>query len=264
MISNHVLCLVSWLILITLILFHKNIEHRYYGKSFPNETAGDYSFLSSRQAVRDIIAFVQSSEVQQLITTRGRRSASDIDATTLEQGIKIPASLSSSSSSTSTIFITFGGSYPGMLAAWSRLLHPEIIFAAVSNSAPIQAQLQFPEYYERVGYDLENEDIGGSAECRSIVEEGHAQVAAILERGEQNNSSSPSSQRSGDDDGDLIREYDLDRVATLFNVCGGSEMLRASRRNLEVSTMHFACFLLYYRILLNATLTSCIFAVICR
>lgn len=196
----------------------------------------DYSFLSSRQAVRDIIAFVQSREVQQLMTTRGRSSAGDIDVSTLDQRIKIPASLSSSSSS--TIFITFGGSYPGMLAAWSRLLHPEIIFAAVSNSAPIQAQLEFPEYYERVGYDLENEDIGGSAVCRSIVEEGHAQVAAILEKGELNNSSSLSPQRSGENYGDLIREYDLDRVATLFNVCGGSEMLRASRRNLEVSTIH--------------------------
>jgi hypothetical protein len=184
----------------------------------------DYSYLSSRQAVRDIISFVQSMEVQQLLNRVERGSGDkyafwDQSASTS----KMTATKRRTSAETTPIFITFGGSYPGMLAAWSRLLHPETIFAAVSNSAPIRAQLEFPEYKERVGFDLGSEDIGGSAECRFIVEEGHAQVAAILER------------YSNDTKSD-----DLDRVATMFNVCGGSDMLRASRRNQEVSTIYCA------------------------
>jgi serine protease 16 len=197
------------------------LEHRYYGESFPSETAVDYRYLSSRQAVRDIATFVQLVEVQQLINriTRDNHDAS--------------WERSTAAAETKT-WVTFGGSYPGMLAAWSRLLHPESIFAAVSNSAPIQAQLEFPEYYERVGYDLENEDVGGSAVCRYIVEEGHAQVVAILEgrgRGEGG---------GGGGNEDVDSESDeLDHVAMLFNVCGGSELLRVSRRNMEVSIIHW-------------------------
>lgn len=164
-------------------------EHRYYGESSPNDSSAsaDLSFLSSRQAVRDIVEFVKSPDVQRLIM----KQASD-----------------------PTAWITFGGSYAGALATWSRLLHPETIFGAVSNSAPLQQQLEFPEYNDGVGRALEDEFIGGSTLCRSIVEEGHAQVVDTFDSAEE----------------------DLNRVATLFNVCGGSNVLRLSKRNLEVST----------------------------
>ena len=187
----------------------------------------DYSYLSSRQAVRDIISFVQSMEVQQLLNRVERGIGGNNNYEFWEQSASASETTATKSrmaaETTTPIFITFGGSYPGMLAAWSRLLHPETIFAAVSNSAPIRAQLEFPEYKERVGFDLGNEGVGGSAECRFIVEEGHAQVAAILER-----------------DINDTKSDDLDRVATMFNVCGGSDMLRASRRNQEVSTIYCA------------------------
>lgn len=141
--------------------------------------------------MRDIVEFVKSSDVQRLIMNQA---------------------------SEATAWITFGGSYAGALATWSRHLHPETIFGAVSNSSPLQQKLDFSEYNDGVGRALEDDFIGGSTLCRSIVEEGHAQVVATFDS-------------AGDD---------LDRVATLFNVCGGHNMLRLSERNLEVSVLTVA------------------------
>eukprot|EP00956_Cyclotella_meneghiniana_P004866 scaffold6020_cov65-Cyclotella_meneghiniana.AAC.1 len=47
------------------------LEHRYYGESFPLSEGSDYpdyedlTYLSSRQAVRDVVQFVQSDETAQ-------------------------------------------------------------------------------------------------------------------------------------------------------------------------------------------------------
>ncbi len=205
------------------------LEHRYYGESVPasgintydNDLPGylrgdsdssadgngdddggnvniDFTYLSSRQAVKDIVNFVQSEEAKSHI-------ALNEDADHVK-------------------WITFGGSYPGMLSAWSRLLHPDVIHGSVSNSSPLQAKLDFQEYHERVGYDLAYEFIGGSDECRRIVLEGHAQVVEILD-----------TVVGVDGDGKESEDEDgLDKLATLFNVCGGADSLRGSRRNREV------------------------------
>lgn len=42
-------------------------------------------------------------------------------------------------------WVTWGGSYPGMMAAWARQLHPSLFFASVSSSSPLRAVLDFPE-----------------------------------------------------------------------------------------------------------------------
>ena len=107
------------------------LEHRYYGESFPKsnknqkseaylraneidevDSDNDYKYLSSRQAVRDIVEFVQSSEASQHFS--------------LNSNIR---------------WITFGASYPGMVSGWLRLLHPDVIYGAVANSAPVQAKV---------------------------------------------------------------------------------------------------------------------------
>lgn len=219
------------------------LEHRFYGESFPmqNERGGDegrveaegdgsgllrgaeaevegedegededesedededeafevdLSHLSSRQAVKDIVSFVKSPEVAKKI------------------------------GSSKVTWITFGGSYPGMLSAWSHLLHPSVIFAAVSNSAPLQAELDFKEYKEVVGRDLSDAAVGGSDECLRIVREGHEQVVAALE-GRGHEGEEEERERSGED------EDGVERVANMFDVCGGAKQLKASRRNME-------------------------------
>jgi serine protease 16 len=48
-------------------------------------------------------------------------------------------------------WVTWGGSYPGMLAGWARLKYPHLFHAAVASSAPVKAQLDFQGYVERSG-----------------------------------------------------------------------------------------------------------------
>ena len=43
-------------------------------------------------------------------------------------------------------WVSFGGSYPGMLAGWVRLKFPELIHAGVASSAPVHAKLDMNEY----------------------------------------------------------------------------------------------------------------------
>lgn len=215
-------------------LFHEHdydvhlfaLEHRYYGESFPpqkpvggylrgegeiDEYPVDYTHLSSRQAVKDIVAFVTSPQALKHLNPTPHNDSSNTENTKAENS-SIP-------------WITFGGSYPGMLSAWSHLLHPSTISAAVSSSAPVQAQLDFAQYNDHVGSDLKDEFVGGSEECHAIVMEGHAQVVNLLEG------------HSGLEKGDGVVDLDMDgveKVATLFNVCDGAESLRNPRRNREI------------------------------
>jgi pimeloyl-ACP methyl ester carboxylesterase len=80
-------------------------------------------------------------------------------------------------------WITFGGSYPGMMAAWARLEYPEFVHAAVSNSAPIQMQIDFTEYLDRVAFDLQYPLVGGSATCLQVVLDGHHDIVDAISAG---------------------------------------------------------------------------------
>ena len=162
------------------------LEHRYYGESYP-QFSDDTSpvsnenlrYLSSRQALGDMAHFV---------------------STAIHGG--------GSSFSSKYKVVTFGGSYPGMLSAWSRLKYPHLIFASISNSSPVQAQLDFPEYNDRVAYDLRDEAVGGSDVCFDIFSDGHAEISDLVGA-------------DAEDDG-------RQRVADLFNICGGAETLANS------------------------------------
>jgi len=157
------------------------LEHRYYGKSYPSFGDGispvvneNLVYLSSRQALADLAHFVEY--------VRDDYDIAD----------NVP-------------FVTFGGSYPGMLAAWSRLKYPHLIAAAVSNSAPIEVILDFTEYKNVVAKDLSNTIVGGSQQCLDIVEEGHKEIADTLQNG---------------------GEEGIESVASLFNLCDGADSLR--------------------------------------
>lgn len=94
------------------------LEHRYYGLSNPFGT--DYStehlqWLNTEQALGDVASFhVHISGLYNL--TNSNR------------------------------WVTFGGSYPGIVAGLSRLRFPQLIFASVASSAPLDATVEMPGY----------------------------------------------------------------------------------------------------------------------
>ena len=134
------------------------LEHRYYGKSYPSfgrespVTNKNLKYLSSRQALEDLAHFVHFINSQQ------------------------------NKSSEEASWITFGGSYPGFMAGNARLKYPHLIHGAVSNSAPLDLKVDFPEYQGRVAWDLRFPKIGGSETCFEIVKEGHNQAVSLVKK----------------------------------------------------------------------------------
>eukprot|EP00928_Gymnodinium_smaydae_P009780 TRINITY_DN13669_c0_g1_i1.p1 TRINITY_DN13669_c0_g1~~TRINITY_DN13669_c0_g1_i1.p1 ORF type:complete len:498 (-),score=80.24 TRINITY_DN13669_c0_g1_i1:101-1594(-) len=135
------------------------LEHRYYGchnmSACPVDSfkpADALKYLSSRQAVEDVANFV--------------RTMND------EYGL-VPGK---------NKWVTWGGSYPGMLAGWSRLKHPELIHASVASSAPVHAKLDMAEYNDYVSnaYTVSDNDVGGSPACRDAIREGHRLIEEML------------------------------------------------------------------------------------
>ena len=156
------------------------LEHRYYGNSYPefkdksSPVANEnLKFLSSRQALADLAHFVQFARDEYGIANN------------------VP-------------FVTFGGSYPGMLAAWSRLKYPHLIHAAVSNSAPLEVILDFSEYMNVYAKSISNPAVGGSPACLDILHQGHEDIATILSHGGQEGK---------------------EQIASLFNLCNGAHAL---------------------------------------
>lgn len=159
--SNHCNLAVEWLSETRALLFA--LEHRYYGchnmsacpvESFSEPLQG-LRFLSSRQAIEDVASFVRHmNRVYNL--------------------------------GPSNKWVTWGGSYPGMLAGWSRLKHPQLIHAAVASSAPVLAKPDMHEYNDAVAraYAVADNDVGGSAACAGAIREGHRAVELMLDRGQ--------------------------------------------------------------------------------
>jgi hypothetical protein len=84
-----------------------SLEHRFYGQSHPqgwsNPTAQQLTYLTVEQSLEDIVAF------QHYITEQYATGASK--------------------------WVTWGGSYPGMLAAYHRVKYPSMSAGAVASSA---------------------------------------------------------------------------------------------------------------------------------
>jgi serine protease 16 len=113
------------------------VEHRYYGQSSPFSTYSNSNlqYLSSQQALGDLAVLVEFLKDK--------------------YGFSI----------TNNRIITFGGSYPGNLAAWARIKYPHLFYAAVASSAPVMAKLDFYEYNQVVTRSFANPVVGGSKDC---------------------------------------------------------------------------------------------------
>jgi len=82
-------------------------------------TVASLRYLSSIQALADLDAFIKGMKAQ----------------------YKIPDAK----------VVVFGGSYPGDLVVWYRLLYPDSSVGGVASSAPVLAEEDFVEYIETVG-----------------------------------------------------------------------------------------------------------------
>lgn len=134
------------------------VEHRYYGCHNASacpvpdvHASGALRFLSSRQALGDLASFHKH------VT----------DAYGLTENNK---------------WVSWGGSYPGMLAGWFRTKFPHLVHAAVSSSAPVLATLDMRGYYDMTAraYAVTDNNVGGSDACRQAIATGHAAIGQLM------------------------------------------------------------------------------------
>lgn len=113
-------------------------EHRYYGdsKPFQNFTTENLKFLSSRLALADLAELITKIKRNPLFS--------------------------------SSKVVVVGGSYAGNLAAWMKLLYPELIDAALASSGPVLAKEDYYEYIDTVSDDYEQH---GTPKCYSTITE---------------------------------------------------------------------------------------------
>jgi hypothetical protein len=124
-------------------------EHRYYGKTHPTPDAStaNLKWLSSEQALADLVSFINGMKAK----------------------YNIP----------NAKVITFGGSYPGNLAAWFREKYPEMTVGSVASSAPVLAEADFVEYMETVGQAAEYFSPG----CYDNIQKAVQQIDSIISAG---------------------------------------------------------------------------------
>jgi hypothetical protein len=95
-----------------------------------------------------------------------------------------------------------------MMAAFARLEYPKLVHAAVSNSAPVEMQVDFPAYNERVAFDLQYPLVGGSSDCLQTVLDGHEDIVNAIAAGYHK------------------------EIASLFNICDTDSLL--DRKNIDL------------------------------
>uniref|UniRef100_A0A8R1HVG7 Serine protease n=1 Tax=Caenorhabditis japonica TaxID=281687 RepID=A0A8R1HVG7_CAEJA len=124
-----------------------DIEHRFYGATYPTSdmSVKNLKYLSSAQAIEDAATFIKAMTKKYPDLANAK-------------------------------WVTFGGSYSGALAAWTRAKHPELVYAAVGSSGPVQAEVDFVEYLEVVKNSISR----NSTECANSVTEGFNLVASLL------------------------------------------------------------------------------------
>ena len=128
------------------------LEHRFYGASHPFEDlrTDNLAVLTAEQALDDLAAFVVWFAA--------------------DEGLPSECKV-----------FTFGGSYPGNLAAWFRLKFPHLTEGSVASSAPVVARDAFYEYDQFVAAGLESFD----SQCAVAVRAAGNYVAGIFASGDE-------------------------------------------------------------------------------
>lgn len=126
-------------------------EHRYYGQThpLPDSSLENLSFLNIDQALGDLAQFIQH-----------------VKSDAFEDGHYRNASVA-----------LVGCSYAGTMATWMRMAYPHLVSAAFSDSGPLQAQEEFPEYLEAVATALAEQ---GGQQCVTAIAAGVQGVMNLL------------------------------------------------------------------------------------
>ncbi|KAI1266287.1 peptidase S28 [Xylariaceae sp. FL1019] len=97
------------------------LENRFYGTSIPfgNATTDDLLYLTTEQVIADHDVFARTVKLP---------GVSDINAP-------------------DTPWITYGGSYPGALSAFTIKTYPDTFLGGISSSGVIHGTLGYPEWY---------------------------------------------------------------------------------------------------------------------
>ncbi|KAJ8664614.1 hypothetical protein QAD02_006276 [Eretmocerus hayati] len=119
------------------------LEHRYYGESHPTTdlSVKNLVYLNSEQALADVAYFINLMNAQYMLD--------------------------------SPKWVVFGGSYSGSLAAWMRYKYPHLVFAAVSSSGPLLAQIDFQQYYVVVENSLRTHSQGCVDSIAAAIKQVH-------------------------------------------------------------------------------------------
>ncbi|KAJ8705926.1 hypothetical protein PYW07_010703 [Mythimna separata] len=126
-------------------------EHRFYGSSrpFADSALPNLSFLSIDQALADLAQFIQYIKSDDFEYGRFRNAKVAL----------------------------VGCSYAGTMATWMRLAYPHVVDAAFSDSGPLLAQENFPEYLEVVAEAIREQ---GGETCLNNIEEAMRQLVVLV------------------------------------------------------------------------------------
>jgi pimeloyl-ACP methyl ester carboxylesterase len=122
------------------------LEHRFFGKSQPfpsNMTTENLKYLTVDQAVDDLAGFRDWAMVH----------------------YNLPSACK---------WLLIGGSYPGLLAAYTRAKHPTKFHAAISSSGVVYASNNYKEFDEQIAISL-------GQSCASVARKVRKQVDDLLE-----------------------------------------------------------------------------------